>query len=293
MTSSDGFDVLTGEPSGLRIRLLGGFQVWVGSHLIPEEAWKRRKVQALIELLALDPRHRLHREQLMDTLWPEAGIEAARNSLRQALHLARRIIEMEPNGGCHYLCDHNHWLVLSPEGQAWVDVDAFEMAAREARRVRKPAAYQAALALYAGELLPEDRYEDWVGPQREALRLLHLGLLSELGVLLEARGEVEQATEVYRQMVAVDPTEEAAHQALMRLYAATGQRNKALQQYRRLYEILWQELGVEPDSVSQRLYEEISSSRIQIRLTALTHPLARPASGFRLAQARRNGSNHP
>jgi DNA-binding SARP family transcriptional activator len=101
----------------------------------------------------------------MDMLWPGAGIEAARNSLRQALHLARRIMEVEHNGGCQFLCDRNSWLVLSLEEQSWVDVEVFEMATREARRLRDPAAYLAALALYAGELLPEDRYEDWVEPQ--------------------------------------------------------------------------------------------------------------------------------
>jgi hypothetical protein len=47
---------------------------------------------------------------------------------------------------------------------------------------------------------------------------------------------VEQATP-YRQVVAATRLEEAAHQALMRLYSH-GPWNKALQQYRRLYEIL-------------------------------------------------------
>jgi len=82
-----------GEKSRLRIALLGGFRVWVDSQLIPDESWKRRKVQALVKLLALTSRHCMHREQLMALLWPEAEIESARNSLRQTLHLARQVLK--------------------------------------------------------------------------------------------------------------------------------------------------------------------------------------------------------
>src|SRR5687768_2070999 len=60
----------------LRINLLGGFQVWIDSRLIPYVAWKRRKVQALVKLLALTSRHCMHREQLMEILWPEADMES-------------------------------------------------------------------------------------------------------------------------------------------------------------------------------------------------------------------------
>jgi DNA-binding SARP family transcriptional activator len=49
-------------------------------------------------------------------------------------------------------------LPLCPQGELWVDVDAFEEAAATARRARDPAAYRAAVEVYAGELLPGDRY---------------------------------------------------------------------------------------------------------------------------------------
>jgi DNA-binding SARP family transcriptional activator len=91
VTSENNFRTHSEESIVLRIALLGSFRFWVGPHLIPEEAWKRRKVQGLIKLLALNSRHCMHREQLMELLWPEAEIEAARNNLRQTLYMARKI----------------------------------------------------------------------------------------------------------------------------------------------------------------------------------------------------------
>src|SRR5687767_6892978 len=111
----------------LRITLLGSFRVWVNSRLIPDETWKRRKVRALVKLLALTSRHCMHREQLMEILWPGAEMESARNNLRQTLHLARQILKNPVNSSPRFLIDHNGWLCLTSDGEIWVDVDAFEM----------------------------------------------------------------------------------------------------------------------------------------------------------------------
>ena len=50
-----------GEAEAVRVRLLGGFRVAVGSRTIEEDAWRLRKAVALVKLLALAPGHRLHR----------------------------------------------------------------------------------------------------------------------------------------------------------------------------------------------------------------------------------------
>src|SRR3712207_8800110 len=54
----------------VRVRLLGGFSVWVGPHAVGEGEWHLRKARSLVKLLALAPGHALHREQVMELLWP-------------------------------------------------------------------------------------------------------------------------------------------------------------------------------------------------------------------------------
>ncbi len=74
----------------MRVWLLGGFRVSVGSRTIGEDRWRRRKAAALVKLLALAPCHRLHREQVMHLLWPRLGPQAAANNLHRNLYVARR-----------------------------------------------------------------------------------------------------------------------------------------------------------------------------------------------------------
>ena len=56
------------RPEAVRVWLLGGFRVSVGSRTIEDSQWRLRKTAALVKLLALAAGHRLHREQAMDLL---------------------------------------------------------------------------------------------------------------------------------------------------------------------------------------------------------------------------------
>ena len=146
-----------GEIETVRVWLLADFRVRVVSRLIEGGRWRQRRAASLIKLLALAPGHRLHRERVMDLLWPDLDAKVAASNLRQALHVARRILgSQSPATASRYLERRGGLLELCPGGQLWVDVEAFEEAATAARRARDPGSYQAALDLYAGDLLPED-----------------------------------------------------------------------------------------------------------------------------------------
>src|SRR5215204_1961995 len=175
-----------GEEEAVRIWLFGGFRVALGARPIEKDAWRLRKAAALIKMLALAPGNRLHREQVMDLHWPHLGRKAASNNLRNALHAARAILDSAT--GSRYLASEDDSLVLCPRGDLWVDVKAFEEATATARRTRNPGAYRAALALYAGELLPGDRYEEWAEDRRQELRHTWLSLHVELARAYEERG---------------------------------------------------------------------------------------------------------
>src|SRR5262249_33504123 len=70
-------------------------------------------------------------------------------------------------------------------------------------------------------------------------------------------GQVDGAIEALQRLVAHEPTQEAAHVGLIRLYASTGRRMEALRQYQQLREALQRDLDATPDPASQRLYRAI------------------------------------
>jgi predicted ATPase len=161
--------------SNVTIGLLGGFAATVNGEDVPESAWRLKKARELVKLLVLAPGRRLHREQAMDVLWPDRGPNAAANNLNQAVHVARRAL----GPGLIEVRDELIALAAGVE----VDVDRFERAAADARRARTAGAYRAALSLYRGELLPENRYDDWAIGRRDELVELNETLAEEASAL--------------------------------------------------------------------------------------------------------------
>jgi predicted ATPase/DNA-binding SARP family transcriptional activator/DNA-binding CsgD family transcriptional regulator len=253
---------LNGQRS-LRVSLLGRFEVSVGSRVIQEDGWRLRKAASVVKLLALAPDHSLHREQVMNLLWPDLGARTAANNLHQALHVARRALEPEATA-YRYLPMRGEQLALCPEDAAWVDVEAFERSAREARGSGRPEAYREALDLYSGDLLPRDRYEEWAERRREELRRTYLALLFELATVLEERGALDRAVEALQEILSHEPAHEEAHVGLMRVYARAGQRYRALRQYEHLRQTLRLELGTEPHAASRYVYGEILAGHVPV-----------------------------
>jgi predicted ATPase/DNA-binding SARP family transcriptional activator len=244
-------DTTVRESEALRIALLGGFRISVGTRTIEEDAWHLRKAANLVKLLALAPGHLLHREQAMDALWPDLARRAASNNLRQVLHAARRVLD--PVVGSRYVTSENGLLILGQEGYVWVDAEAFGEAAIAARRAKVPSAYEAAIEQYAGELLPGDYNEAWTQNRREELRRMYLTLLLDLATLYEGREEYERGIGVLRRALSEDPSREETHADLMRLYAHCRRRREAVLQY----ELLVEHLSREPSAETSRLYKEI------------------------------------
>src|SRR5262245_7850774 len=147
----------------LRIRLLGPFELFVGDRPVAPDRWPRRKPKLLVKLLAFQPRAQLHREQIIDMLWPDADFEAGANNLHKAIHAARRALEPDLKSGSssRFIGARDNIVTLRAPGDIWIDAGAFERTAVEAMRSNDPKLFEEALDLYRGDFLPEDLYEDW------------------------------------------------------------------------------------------------------------------------------------
>jgi predicted ATPase/DNA-binding SARP family transcriptional activator len=240
----------------LSISLLGAFSVSLNDDAVPDDAWRLRKAKTLVKLLALAPERRMHSDRVLELLWPGRSLGSARNNLHQAIFAARRALGVIGADGRQCLELRDDVLVLCPDDPVQVDAIAFEERAAKARERRDVAEYRTALASYRGELLPEDRYEEWTAARREALHELRLDLGIELAEL-EAPADRPAAIGRLREVLVDEPLHEPAHRALMRLYVGAGRRQEALAQFQELKRGLRREFEDEPDDETRRLYQEI------------------------------------
>ncbi|MEN3357200.1 MAG: hypothetical protein V7637_1182 [Mycobacteriales bacterium] len=239
----------------MRVRLLGGFGVEVDGRPVDAARWRLRKARTMVKLLSLEPAQRLHRELLLDLLWPDLAPSAAANNLHQALHAARRALSGEGTDGLLELRDQV--VVLQAGGLVEVDASRFRALARAALDGGDLAALQAAQAAYLGDLLPDDRYEAWARGPRDDLQALHRDVLVRLGDGLRAAGRPAEAEAALEGALAGDSLHEPALRSLLRVLAEQGRRSAALLRYERARDALRSAYGTDPDPETRRLYREL------------------------------------
>ncbi|MEV8506319.1 BTAD domain-containing putative transcriptional regulator [Actinoplanes sp. NPDC051475] len=240
----------------MQIRLLGGFDVDRDGTPVQAREWRLRRARTLVKLLALAPDQRMHRDVLLDLLWPDRPAASAANNLHQVLHVARRVLAgAGPHAGLLEL--HDDVVVLHAGGLVDVDVQRFERLAGAARAGGDLVELRAAVGAYAGDLLPEDRFEDWAVRRREELRELLCELLVELAARAGSGPDEAEALAALQRALAIDPRHEGAVRGLMGRLAAAARRPEALARYERLRDDLRAEYGSDPDPQTRQLYRDL------------------------------------
>jgi DNA-binding SARP family transcriptional activator/TolB-like protein len=251
-------------PTHLEIYLLGPLRILVDGQAIDERQFTRRKPKQLIKLLALQPHHQLHRDQAMEFLWPDSDPESAANNLHKTIHLARHALEpsLKSVAESHFILTQGQQILLRAPGRLWIDVEDFEQRVKAAQTSSDIKACEEARVLYAGELLADDRYEDWAAPRREQLQNKYQELLAKLARLYETRGEHKEAIGRLQELLITDSANEETHRHLMRLYAVTGNKHQALRQYQLCCDALQKDLDAQPERQTNELRREIISGKL-------------------------------
>jgi predicted ATPase/DNA-binding SARP family transcriptional activator len=267
----------------LEVATLGRFEIRHNQDLLTGGNWSRRKVVELFKLLLSVEQHRLHREQVQEILWPDSNMEQAANSFGKTLYLLRRAFEPDLPAGkggssVFVVLDHDT-LMLMPERMR-IDADVFESLTKQLQsRMRSRTGretdlqqemlleeFDKALALYKGDYLPEDIYEDWTQRRRDRLRRVHSWLLENAAELATATGKGQRACEYLLELLEQNPSDEQTHRQLMLLYARMGRRAEAVNQYVALRKALKEDLRATPLVETNELFRRIQMGQIAVDL---------------------------
>jgi len=252
--------------SALQIRVLGGFEARPASG--PALKLPSRKAEGVLAYLALSPGVPHSRERISSLFWSDRAEPQARGSLRQTLTALRKCLG--GNGG-EVLRVEGDKITLDPR-IVEVDVALFERLLKEGTAE----ALERALELYRGDFLDgngirDAAFEDWLRGVRARLRSTAVRAFVKVLASESGMAAWDRVIVTAERLLALDPLQEAGHQALMRAYAAQGDRTLAIQQYEICRETLQRELGVLPESETETIYAEIADDTSPTSREAARH----------------------
>lgn len=213
------------------------------------------------------------RNRLAALLWPDSGIDAARNALRQRLFVLRRQFGDEA-------------LVVGNATLALADGVTHDLEA-------------------ADDVLPDvptpvgEELAAWLAQQRERRRSRWRRSLVELADDAERAGDLDDALSHAEELLALEPLSEPAHRRLMRVHYLRGDRAAALLAFDRCEQALKHDVGAAPapdtlallHSIERCAVPDVKRPRPALPASVARPPrlIGREPELLRLAQARQAG----
>lgn len=244
-------------PLPLHIRGLGEFRLVIGSRTVERKEFQKRRAGELLRFLLLQPNFAASRDSILDALWQDQPPTGGADLLYQTTSHLRRIFEpdLPDKFPSRYLLLDGERVTLRLPPTSSVDIADFRAAL-----VRQPAVLDGAIALYRGDLFPEELYAEWAAADREELAQAYHGALLARARLRLASDDSDGAIADSRTLLRRDPCHEEATLVAMQAAQRKGDRPAALRFYRALQQALDTDFGIAPRSDIAHLAAQLQHS---------------------------------
>ena len=214
----------------LEVSTLGVLRVTLDGNVIANTSWGSSKAREML-LFMLCKKEPLHKEKIVESLWPEISVSKANSNFHSTLYRLRSALY--PN------CVDRDGEVyqLNPAWNFWIDMEEFERLLAQADRVPEGDSSKESLLtrstdLYRGPFASEVDSE-WCDTLRTALEFKFLDASLELASEREAGGDFQRAIRLLERHLEVDELKEEVYYRIMDLHLKLGAKASATLIYRR------------------------------------------------------------
>lgn len=231
--------------SGIRICLLGHFRIKIDGRDRSLDDLKNAKALMTIKYLAAMHSHGfVHRDEIIELLWPEQDFNRTRKRFNVAVSAIRKFFEPHIQRGqpSAYLKKRGVSFKIDPGSGGGIDVHEFMEQVRLGNRCNDPAQAihhcMAAQALYTGPFLIEDPYTQWCCDERRNLKHQYLSILWKIICHFDETKDHDRGIFYADQYLGVDDSAEHVYQKLMYFHALAGNRSEIKKVFERCRRIV-------------------------------------------------------
>jgi DNA-binding SARP family transcriptional activator len=242
--------------TSVSIHCFGEFQLRRGGVPLSHSAFKRRKALQLLKLLILHAPHPVHRDVLIESLWPGADATTGGNRLHGVVHALRAAIEPHwEQRRFTFIRQQQDFYFLDLSADHFIDLLVFRRMLNMGRAAKKrhespeqiASYFESAISIYRGDLFADDIYADaWIQNSRTQLRHEYLDAVRELVDQYARVGRFEDILSRLSEAMAFEPYAEDLHHSLIRTLLRLGRRAEANERFSAYVRALRHELNVDP-----------------------------------------------
>jgi DNA-binding SARP family transcriptional activator len=240
--------VAAARDDGVAICTLGAFRLWRDGVPVASTVWQSKKARTLLKILVARRGRSTTRSFLMDALWPEEHPDKLTNRLSVALATVRSVLDPDKRHPPDWFVEGDRDAVRLNTANISVDVDRFLGLANRGLASHQQGVQpdaepllREAEAIYTGDFLEEDPYDDWAVPLRDEARAAYASVVRALARRAAERGDADGEIRSYLRILANDEWDENAHLGLVQALQRAGRHGDARRRYQ-IYAIRMDEL---------------------------------------------------
>ena len=244
----------------IHVTMLGDFSIVRGDARVDDSSNRMRKVWLLLAYLIYHRHNRATQETFLSMLQSTGDSDDPSGRLKALLYRVRSLLDKLGDGA-------GHDLILRKENSySWntdvplvLDVEELDRLYTEAATKtgeEQLAVALEALALYRGDFLSKLSMENWVMPINAYYHQRYLDLALQTLAQLRDSNRLQEAEQLCRRALAIEPYSEELYQYLMFCQIASGDRSSAVTTYEDMSQLLFDTFGVLPSDESRKLFRE-------------------------------------
>ena len=228
--------------------------------------WQSANAKSLFKLFMTRLREPILKELIVEYLWPECNPKASSNNLKVAIYSLRKILNrfLQQTENFSSIIFKYGCYEINPEIEIQTDIEQFEHHWVAGKRLEKAGNLAAAIkefetaeALYKGDYLEDELYDDRTLIRRETLKDIYLIILGKLADYSLDIRDYEDSIIYCQKIIAKDNCREDAYRRLMRCYNRLNSRNRAIRWYEIFCRAIQTGLDTNPDNETVELYQRL------------------------------------
>ncbi|MBI3259872.1 MAG: tetratricopeptide repeat protein [Ignavibacteriae bacterium] len=245
--------------NAIAVQTFGHFSVTIGNRQLTNDDWQRKKARDIFKILLINHRKSVTIDELIDFLWSDSANKNLIPTLWNSVSYIRKALEpdIKPHTPSSYIkiSDRSYMLDLGTE----VSIDFLQFkdilaSSRQENNVEvKMSLLENAVALYTGEFLKEDSFEEWASFERESMKELFLEATIEIGNYYFHKSKIPDAVIYARMAIETDKIYEEGYKLLFTALANNQQISELTKAWKLCQKAYKKELGVHPPRFLEKL----------------------------------------
>ena len=252
-----------GEKPKLKIYMLGRFAIEYDGKVMLESDGSVKKLWSLLGYLLTNRGRVLTQEELPELLCSDGRSNNPENAVKNLVYRLRKMLAESGLPDLEYIVQRGHSYAWNEDIPCEIDMDVFSDKCVEAKDAmdapNQKEILREAVSLYYGNFLPNEMGEAWAVPKENVLKRMYHDCIYKLCIIAQRENEYKSMLPICENAIEINPFDENIYKVYIYCLSMIGHTQEAIENYNRINDRLYEELGFEPSEEMKELYNLVVS----------------------------------